>query len=214
MRKLFLAIAMACVMSVGAQDINLPKPQVKGKSLSMTQTLASRHSVRSYSDKELTLQQLSNVCWAACGVSRSENFRTSPTARNLQEIRLYVFTKQGVYEYDAQKNVLVEKAKGDHRQLMAGGKGFKQDFVMEAPVSLLMVMDGKKFCDAKPEGNALMMCCVDAGNVSENINLYCQSVGLATVPRATMDIEGIKALLNLDETQIPIINNPVGYERP
>ncbi len=214
MRSLFLAIAMAFCVSVSAQDINLPKPQVKGKSMSMSQTLASRHSVRSYSEKELTLQQLSNVCWAACGVSRSEKFRTSPTALNKQEIRLFVFIKQGVYEYDALKNVLVEKAKGDNRQLMAGGS-FKQDFVMEAPVTLLMVIDGEKFTGSKetPEQHALMMCCVDAGNVSENINLYCQSVGLATVPRASMDVKGIKELLGLDASQIPIMNNPVGYEK-
>ena len=60
---------------------------------------------------------------------------------------------------------------------------------------------------------ARMFGCVDAGNVSENINLYCQSVGLATVPRATMDEEAIRALLGLGEKQIPIMNNPIGYAK-
>lgn len=60
---------------------------------------------------------------------------------------------------------------------------------------------------------AMMMGCVDAGNVSENINLYCQSVGLATVPRATHDKEGIRKLLGFTDKQLPIMNNPVGYEK-
>ena len=60
---------------------------------------------------------------------------------------------------------------------------------------------------------AVMMGCVDAGNVSENINLYCQSVGLATVPRATHDTDGIRRLLGLTEMQLPIMNNPVGREK-
>lgn len=58
-----------------------------------------------------------------------------------------------------------------------------------------------------------MMGCVDAGNVSENINLYCQSVGLATVPRATHDTDGIRKLLALTDNQLPIMNNPVGWPK-
>ena len=88
---------------------------------------------------------------------------------------------------------------------------FKQDFVMDCPVSLLMVIDFEKF--GSQDSHAQMMGCVDAGIVSENINLYCQSVGLATVPRATHDTEGLKALLGLGDKQLPILNNPVGFEK-
>jgi len=63
------------------------------------------------------------------------------------------------------------------------------------------------------EEMAMQMGCVDAGNVSENINLYCQSVGLVTVPRATHDTEGIKKLLGFTDKQLPIMNNPVGYPK-
>ncbi len=94
--------------------------------------------------------------------------------------------------------------------LIAGsGKGFVQDFVLKAPVSLVMVIDFDKF--TVKGDNALMMGCVDAGNVSENINLFCQSVGMATVPRATMDVEGIRKLLGLSDQQLPVMNNPVGF---
>ena len=80
--------------------------------------------------------------------------------------------------------------------------------MLQAPVSLLMVMDFEKF--GSDNDHAKLMACVDAGNVSENINLYCQAVGLVTVPRATMDVEGLRNLLGLSEKQIPVINNPVG----
>lgn len=59
----------------------------------------------------------------------------------------------------------------------------------------------------------MRMGCVDAGNVSENINLYCQSVGLVTVPRATHDTDGIRKLLGFTDKQLPIMNNPVGYAK-
>lgn len=194
-----------------AQDIKLPAVDMNQKSANVMKTLAERHSVREYSSKELSAQDLSNLCWAACGVSRDNDHRTAPTARNMKEIRLFVFNANGAYEYDAVANTLKLVKKGDHRKLVAGGKGFSQDFVLQAPVSLVMVIDYDLFGSSNEK--ALMMGCVDAGNVSENINLYCQAVGLCTVPRATMDVEGIRTLLGLTEKQLPIMNNPVGYPK-
>ncbi len=173
----------------------------------MVEALRTRHSVRSYADTPLTEQQISNVCWAACGRTRGGKFITAPSAMNRQEIRLYVFTKKAVYEYIAAENLLKQQVTGDHRKLIAG----QQDFVMQAPVSLLMVIDFEKF--GSQDERAVMMGCVDAGNVSENVNLYCQSVGLATVPRASMDANGIKKLLKLTDKQMPIMNNPIGIEK-
>lgn len=216
MRKKIITLAFSLIALLSnAQDIKLPKPDMKQQSKSMVETLKTRHSVREFNpSKKLTNQELSNLCWAACGVARDANHRTAPTARNLQEIRLFVFTQKAVYEYDAKANTLKKKADGDHRSLMAsnGGKGgFRQDFVMDAPVTLLMVIDYNIY-GSEGEG-AMMMGCVDAGNVSENINLYCQSVGLATVPRATHDKDGIRKLLGFTDKQLPIMNNPVGYEK-
>lgn len=215
MKKNLLTIALSLLASASfAQDIKLPQPDTNQKATSVVEALKTRHSVRSYdSSKELSAQELSNLCWAACGVVRDGNHLTAPTARNLQEIRLFVFTKAGVYEYDAKANTLLKKADGDQRSMMAsnGGKGFSQDFVMDAPVSLLMVIDFEKFGSQNEQ--AVMMGCVDAGNVSENINLYCQSVGLVTVPRATHDKASISKLLGFTDKQLPIMNNPVGYEK-
>lgn len=216
MKKILLVPVLTLFASaVLAQDIKLPEPDTQQQSMTVVEALKTRHSVRRFDpSKELTNQQLSNLCWAACGIVRDGKHRTAPTARNLQEIRLFAFTKAGVYEYDAKANTLAWKADGDHRNLMAtnGADGsFTQDFVNDAPVTLLMVIDFEIY-GSQNEG-ALMMGCVDAGNVSENINLYCQSVGLATVPRATHDKDAISKLLGLSDKQLPIMNNPVGYEK-
>lgn len=212
MKKLiFTAISLFATLSCMAQDIKLPNVAMSKTSMSVVETLAKRHSVREYSDKNLTTQELSNLCWAACGVSRDNNHRTAPTAKNRKEIRLFVFTAENVYEYLPVENKLKFVCKGDNRPLVAGTKAFSQDFVLTAPISLVMVADFKLF--GSKDEHAQLMTCVDAGIVSENINLYCESVGLATITRATMDVEGLRKLLNLTEDQLPILNNTVGYEK-
>lgn len=214
LKNAFLVASLSvAALTTQAQDIKLPAPNLNKQTKSVMQTLASRHSVRQFSNKELSVQDISDLCWAACGTARGGKFRTAPTALNRQEIRLYVLTAKGAYEYDAKANVLQEKAKGDYRGMLASNnpqsKGFNQEFVKQAPVCLVMVIDLDIL--GGTDERTLMMGCVDAGNVSENVNLYCEAAGLVTVPRATMDVKGLRQLLKLNEHQIPIMNNPVGY---
>ncbi|MCQ2214055.1 MAG: MBL fold metallo-hydrolase [Bacteroidaceae bacterium] len=206
-RSIISAFAMLMASMAYAQDINLPAPNIHQTSMSVVETLQTRHSTREYNSDPLTLQEISNVCWAACGKQRDDQHITAPTAMNRQEIRLFAFLPDGVYEYKAKTNTLEKKVDGDHRKLLAGG----QNFVLDAPLSLLMVIDFD-LMGSNSDGSR-MMACVDAGNVSENINLYCQSVGLSTVPRGTMDSKAISQLLGFTDKQLPIMNNPVGYAK-
>lgn len=217
MRRIFaiavMGMALSAVLEVRAQDVKLPAPDKELNTKSVMDALASRHSVREFGSRELSEQELSNLCWAACGQTRDEQHITAPSAMNRQEIRLFVLTQRAAYEYDALQNVLRWKAEGDHRGLLAtndvAAQGFRQEFVMQAPVSLVMVIDFEKF--GSHNEKALMMGCVDAGNVSENVNLYCEAAGLCTVPRATMDVKALREVLGLGEEQLPVMNNPVGY---
>lgn len=218
--KKFLLILMATVTLVAnAQDMKLPAPQTtvvkKQPNMTVVEALMTRHSVRKYTEQKLSNQMISNVCWAAIGVQRDKDHRTNPTARNFQEIRLFVLTEAAAYEYIAEDNNLRFIMEGDFRKLMASngeGSNFSQDFVMEAPVSLVLVYDLDLFKGGDEE-HARLMSLVDAGIACQNINLYCQSVGLATVPRATMDIEQLREVLQLNDRQFPILNNPIGFEK-
>ncbi len=169
--------------------------------------MAERHSEREFSpDKSILLQTVSDLLWAACGINRDDKgLRTNPTARNFQEVDAYWFDSTGVYLYDFKDNALIQKAKGDHRSLVAGTSQFKQDFVLDAPASIVLVADTTKA--------GLTCALIDAGIACENINLFCTGNGLATVPRMTMDVNGIQQLLSLPETSLPVLNNPVGYSK-
>lgn len=197
----FLLMGISCF----AQTTKLPTPDMKRQTISVMETYKQRKSVREYSAKALSEQDLSDLLWAAQGQNREDGHLTSPTAMNRQEIRLYVFTEKSVSLYDPQANTLTQVASGDHRGIMASG----QDFAKNAPVVLLMVADMDKF--RSNNQHAQWMVAVDTGIVCENINLFCSAAGLCTVPRGTMDSKAISTLLGLNDNQIPLINNPVGY---
>lgn len=197
----FLLMGISCF----AQTTKLPTPDMKRQTISVMETYKQRKSVREYSAKALSEQDLSDLLWAAQGQNREDGHLTSPTAMNRQEIRLYVFTEKSVSLYDPQANTLTQVASGDHRGIMASG----QDFVKNAPVVLLMVADMDKFRSNNQHDQ--WMVAVDTGIVCENINLFCSAAGLCTVPRGTMDSKAISTLLGLNDNQIPLINNPVGY---
>ena len=211
MRKLFVyLIGFLTGFVVYAQDlqeIKLNAPDKTRGSVVM-KALTDRMSVREYDSKALSLQDLSDLLWAANGVNREDGRRTAPTASNRQEIDVYAIFAEGAYFYDAQAHALKPVAKGDYRGLVA----MSQDFAKTAPVSLLIVMNLEKMGDPTVEQTKLM-CAVDAGIVCQNINVFCAAVGLSTVPRATMDRAELQKVLKLSPTQLPIMNNPVGYKK-
>jgi len=54
---------------------------------------------------------------------------------------------------------------------------------------------------------------IDAGIISQNISLFCAATGLKTRPRAAINKEKIKNLLQLRDTQYVLLNHPVGYAK-
>lgn len=210
MRRFYFILAtILFITATHAQDlkeIKLDTPD-KNRGSAFMKTLSDRHSERQFSTKELSSQDLSDLLWAANGVNRPDGKRTAPSALNKQDVDIYVITKNGAYLYDAKGHSLQPVAKGDHRTAVAGG----QDFVKTAPVCLVLVSDLSRF-GGSTEQNKIMGA-VDAGIVCQNVNLFCSAVGLSTVPRATMDKTALKSILKLSDTQIPFMNNPVGYPK-
>ena len=168
--------------------------------------LSERHSAREYASKALSLADLSDLLWAANGINRPDSGkRTAPSAMNKQDVDVYVILQEGSYLYDAKNHQLNLVAEGDHRGAVAGG----QAFVKVAPVSLVLISDVSRLGDARKAQTQLMG--ADAGIVSQNISIFCSAAKLATVPRASMDAAQLKKVLKLKESQIPLMNHPVGY---
>jgi nitroreductase len=120
---LLVLCAFTWLQAQESKPIKLPDPTKKG-GLSIMETFAKRSSYRSWADKELSTQDLSNLLWAANGINRPDSKkRTAPSALNSQDVDIYVFIKSGVYLYDAASNALNLVAAGDHRSELVMSMG-------------------------------------------------------------------------------------------
>ena len=200
-----LLTALVLAAGAGAQElapIALPPPQTDGGKPLM-QTLKLRSTSRAFAPDPLPPQTLSNLLWAAWGINRPDGRRTAPSAHNWQEVDVYVLLASGAYVYDAKANALKGVAQGDLRAL-----GGVQDFVKEAPLTLVLVADGDKIQGAGADKQALAW--ADAAFVSQNVYLFCASEGLATGVRAMIERPALAKALRLREGQIVALAQSVG----
>jgi len=208
-KNLALLIILQIFATIGfSQDMDtlkLPTPQTSG-GRPLMDILKERKTTRTFSNRELSMQELANLLWAGAGISRPESGkRTAPSANNWQEVEIYVSLKSGVYRYDALQNSLIPVLAEDIRS-----KTGQQDFVGGAPVNLIYVADYSKMAN-RPEEMKFFYSGADTGFISENIYLYCASAGLATVVRGMVNREELKTVLKLSPEKNVVFAQTVGY---
>jgi nitroreductase len=185
--------------------VALPPPQTDG-GMPLMNALKLRASSRAFASDPLPRQTLSNLLWAAWGVNRpQEGKRTAPSARNWQEIDVLVVDATGAYLYDAKAHSLAPIVAGDLRA-SAG----TQDFVKDAPVTLVMVADTSRM-QGGPD--AQLMAYADAAFIAQNAYLFCASEGLAVVVRASVDRPALAKALRLRENQMIVLAQTVGFPK-
>jgi len=192
--------------SAGLKLMQLLQPQMDG-GRPLMQVLKDRKTSRAFSSEKLPMQVLSNMLWAAWGVNRPDGKRTAPSARNWQEIDVYVALADGLYLYDAKANILKPILAEDIRAATGG-----QSFVKDAPVNLIFVSDFSKMGNA-PADQKDFYSATDTGFISQNVYLYCASEGLATVVRGYVDRPALAKVMKLRPDQKVILAQTVGYPK-
>ena len=205
---ILILIMMTSFFSNGvlAQNIKLPAPDLNGGTALM-QALNERSSHREFSAKELAMDHLSGLLWAACGINRAESGkRTAPSAHNWQDVQVYVFMNSGIYLYNEKNHELELILEGNH-QAAAG----LQDFVPTAPVNLVYVGDYAKMEGADTSRRDFYGG-INTGFISQNVYLYCASQQLNTVVRAMVDRDALHELMKLRPEQHVVVAQSVGYK--
>jgi hypothetical protein len=225
LKLVFVLSASCCLTAQELVVIKLNAPD-KTRGLPFMETLAVKASATEWSSQDLSLQDLSDVLWAANGMNRpDENKTTASSALNAHDVDIYVFRQDGVYLYDFVNHELDPVLSGDYRTHIMMPRPPRPPDSPEVtavvkppsppsvpPIEIMLISDIERFRLGTPELR-YEWGAIDAGIVSQNISLFCAATGLKTRPRASMDKEKVKELLKLKDTQYVLLNHPVGYAK-
>jgi nitroreductase len=205
---LFIAIIAGysfCLHAQESEPLKLPQPRMSGGKPLMA-ALKDRQSLKSFSSAKLSIQVISDLLWAAWGINRADiGKRTAPTARNEQELDVYLINADGAFRYDAKDNSLKLIVKENLQGVVS-----KQKEVITAPVNLVFVADFDKMAKT-PEKEKDFFSAIDTGYLSQNVYLFCASEGLSTFAYYGVDRPVMGEKLKLKPNQKIMLGQAVGY---
>jgi SagB-type dehydrogenase family enzyme len=219
---------LACALSawalsagaVAAQGVDsplpLPPPDRKG-TMPLEQALQQRRSIREFGAVPLTLGELSQLLWAAQGVTDPRGLRTTPSAGALAPLELYVVAGRvsglaaGLYRYQPGAHALDAVKVGELRpQLAAVALG--QTALLAAPAVLVIAAEPQRTRSRYGE-RAERYVQIEVGHAAQNVYLQCTASGLATVLIGAFDDRALRDTLGLPAALVPLGLMPVGRPR-
>jgi SagB-type dehydrogenase family enzyme len=197
-------------------SITLPEPRFESQ-VSLEETLLGRRSVREYADLPLSLEDVSQLLWAAQGITSDWGGRTAPSAGALYPLEVYLVVGSvddlgvGVYKYQPQEHALFRVGDGDVRAELASA-ALGQSFVDEAAVDIVIGAVYER-TTRKYGDRGVRYVHMEAGHAAQNIYLEAVALDLGTVTIGAFSDELVMDILDMPESEVPLYIMPVGRKQ-
>jgi SagB-type dehydrogenase family enzyme len=185
--------------------------------MSVEQALQQRRSQREFAAAPLELRDVSQLLWAAQGVTDARGYRTAPSAGALAPLELFLVAGNvtglvaGIYRYERQSHSLVALRAAELRpQLAAAALG--QAAVRDAP-ALLVIAAVYPRTQSRYGAKAERFVHIEAGHAAQNVYLQCTARGLSTVLIGAFDETKLRETLGLPADHTPLGLMPFGHAR-
>jgi len=183
--------------------------------VSIEQSLLKRRSTRSYTGEPITLQELSQLLWAAQGITDSgRGFRTAPSAGALYPLEVYVVAGDvqnlvsGIYKYEPDEHELARLIDGDKKSELAD-IALAQACVKEGALAIVFTAVYER-TTVKYGERGIRYVHIEVGHAAQNVCLQAVAMGLGIVPVGAFHDEPVARLLNLPDNEQPLYIIPVG----
>ena len=216
MSALMLPAFSVGVRSAQADPVKLPEPKYEGK-VSVETALLERRSIRDYADEAVTLADVSQLLWAAQGLTDPSGYRTAPSAGALYPLEVYLVAGKvaslpaGIYWYKPRGHEVVKVVEGDKRSALCTA-ALGQTALREAPASIVVTAIFERTTQ-KYRDRGYRYVHMEAGHAAQNVCLQAGSLDLGTVVIGAFDDDDIKKVMQLTATEEPLYIIPVGKRR-
>jgi len=214
---LLAASLEGAAMETGEQgDVALPAPSLDGE-VSVERALASRRSLRAFAREPLPLPAVSQLLWAAQGITHPEGLRTAPSAGALYPLELYLVVGAvsgigpGVYRYDPRHHRLSLLSPGGVRADGAEA-ALGQEWIADAPAILVVAAVYERTARKYAE-RAERYVHIEAGHAAQNVYLEAAALGLGTTLVGAFRDEALTRAIGLPRGSEPLGLLPVGKPR-
>lgn len=192
--------------------IPLPEPDKVG-TYGLEQVINKRRSIREFTDERLNIEQVSQLLWAAQGITEpGRGLRAAPSAGAIYPFEVYFIIPGGVYTYNPVGHTITKVITGDIRSELATAS-FRQSFIADAPINILLAGLPKKVM-AKYSNRGRQYMYIEAGHIAQNVHLQAVALGLGSVPVGAFNDIQVKRLLRLKPGFDPVYLISVGYPEP
>ena len=202
-------------MQVKKDLIELPDPSHRGK-MSVEEAILKRRSIRRFRNDALSLSQLSQLLWAAQGITASGGRRAVPSAGATYPLEIFAITGEqtveglnaGVYHYQIDSHALDTHLEGDVRAALAEA-ALGQTCIAAAPLDIIVcAFYSRTMYRYGRRGERYVH--MEVGHVGQNISLQAVALGLGTVMVGAFEDEQVTKVLRLEEQLRPLYIVPVG----
>ena len=195
------------------ETIRLPEPRNDG-SVSVEHALLTRRSVRKFGNEPLDLSDISQLVWAAQGITTPRGYRTAPSAGALYPLELYIVVGNvnnlaaGIYKYLYHDHALVRTVAGDKRAELSHA-ALSQGSIARAPVVLLFCAVYSRIT-GKYGNRGIQYTFMEIGHAAQNVCLQAIALDLGTVVIGAFRDNEVKIIANLPADEEPTYFIPVG----
>lgn len=193
----------------------LKLPEAGYRGLALEETLEQRRTVREFSTQPVSLQALSQLLWAAQGITSEQGFRTAPSAGALYPLEIDVVVgaieglPAGVYRYVPKSHSLRKVLDGDHRNETAR-VALGQRWMADAPIMIIISAVAQR-TERKYGNRAELYVPIEAGAAAQNVLLQAISLGLSAATVGAFDPQQLHKLLGAKKNEEPLLILPVGW---
>lgn len=221
----FCLITLIVLMSFkeavfAANDIKLPKPAFTGK-MSVEAAMLKKKSVRHFSKDPLTLEQVSQLLWAANGslpvdAISGATVKTLPSAGGIYPLEIFLLTGNdtikglpaGIFQYYAISNSLVQTSQGDGRLALAQA-ALSQLWIASAPAVIVIAASFNKMT-AKYGNEGIKYVFMESGSSNQNLYLQAEALGLRMGTVGAFEAGSVSSAIKISAGVTPLLIVPVG----
>ncbi len=189
----------------------LPRPGARA-GLALTEALARRRSAREFRDRALTPRELSQLLWAAQGVTTEEGDRTAPSAGGLFPLELWVATAEGLFHYDPEGHRLGRRSKRDLRRVIYE-TALEQEMLLEAPAVFVFAAVFQRTVRKYGKADSFRYVHLEAGHAAQNVLLQAVALGLGGSAVGSFWKARLRKGLGLPKSHEPVYIVAVGEPR-